>query len=339
MTDTLFKLNHPWSIYLREPISSYTKYSIYHSELLRLLDFIVNLNINIKNIKDNRVQLTNFIIGTPMEDALHKQNCSNIYMFQWQQLFPYHITKFINYHEKLNNYVNINIIIISPDDIFMDENYKEPLFTSQCMDYKFTKVKNREYNYSKEKLTIKIDIFTCPFPQLEKNKLTILKSDELIKKIALYQLDTLAPSLDDIKFIDNFYEHIESIASNPSSNMIINSYATFRNVREYDNYGLFKSLLELANKYKIIATEWSFSENNYFTKIMSTIKFTTDYIKYAVSYIDPCYSRSLIEKYEKISLFETKKNSADIAMGKIVVCILIKFPYNKLVLRKIKYMR
>lgn len=308
MTDSTLKLNHPWSIYLREPISSYTKYSIYHSELLRLLDFLKNLNTNIKNIKEDRVQLTNFIIGTPMEDALHKKNCSNIYMFQWQQLFPYHITKFINYYEKLNNDVNVNIIIISPDDIFMDENYKEPLFTSKSTDYKFTKVKNREYNYSKEKVTIKIDIFTCPFPQLEKNKLIIRKSDELIKKIATYELDSLAPSLDDIKFIEKFYENIESIASNPLSNMIINSYATFRNVREYDNYGLFTSLLELANKYKIIATEWNFSENNYFTKIISKIKLTADYIKYDVSYIDPYYSRFLIEKYEKISLLETKKN-------------------------------
>jgi hypothetical protein len=355
MTDTTFKLNHPWTIYLREPLSSYTRYSIYHAELLRLLNFVQDLSTDIAHLKENqsekvldctssctreKVQLTNFIIGTPMEDALHKKNCSHIYMDQWQQLFPYHITKFINHYSKLDNDININVIIISPDDIFMDENYREPLFTTKCTDYTFTKIKNREYIYSEENLTIKIDIFTCPFPQLEKNAHLIHKSYELIKKTVTYELDSLAPTESDIDFIDCFYKSLELIASNPLSNMIINSWATFRNVREYDNFGLFKSLLELANKHKIIATEWGFSENNYFFKVLSSIKFTVDYIKYGVSYINPDFSPYLIEKYQKISPKEIaliKKDSFSVMAHKSVLCILIKFPYNKLVLRKIYY--
>jgi len=335
MSDTILTLNHPWKIYLREPISSYTKYCVYHKELIRLLQFVKSLDEHIINLKENQVQLTNFIIGTPMEDAIHKRNCSSAYIFQWQQLFPYHITNFIKHYTKLNNDINVNIIIISPDDIFMDDTYKEPLFMTHCTEYTFTKIKNREYIYSEKKLTIKINIFTCPFPQLETNKSVIQKSNILIEKIGTFELDTLAPSEDDIRFIDIFYSYIESIACNPLSNMIINSYATFRNVREYDNFGLFPSLLALANKHKIIATEWEFSENNYLTRIASGIKFTIDYLKYRVSYINPDYSGFVVKYYEDVSPMEIKKNNSDIAMGKILICILIKFPYNKLVLRKI----
>lgn len=337
MTDIMLTLNHPWSIYLREPISSYTKYKIYYAELLRLLNFTQKLNTNIQNLGENQIQLTNFIIGTPMEDALHKKNCSNVYIFQWQQLFPYHITKFINYYTKLKKDIIVEIVVISPDDIFMDDNYKEPLFMTYCVDYKFEKVKNREYVYSGENLTIKINIFTCPFPQLEQNKTYIMQSNRLIKVIGTYDLDCFAPSPDDIIFIEIFYEQLEAIASNPLSNMIINSYVTFRNVREYDNYGLFKSLLQLANKHKLIATEWRFSEDNHFTRIVSKINFTIDYLKYAVSYVNPDNYALTMEKYEKISPLKIKKNLSDIATGKLTLCILIKFPYNKLVLRKITY--
>ena len=97
-------------------------------------------------------------------------------------------------------------------------------------------------------------------------------------------------------------------------------------------------MLELANKHKIIATEWTFSENNYFSRIVSKIKFTVDHLKYLVSYVNPDYSGSPITNYEKISSTEIRKKLSDIAMGKMGICILIKFPYNKLVLRKIRYM-
>jgi hypothetical protein len=337
MTEMTLKLNHPWSIYYCEPISSYTKYDTYYKELERLLVHIENLSNRIKELGETDAQLTNFIIGTPMEDALQKKHCGKNYIYQWQQLFPYHITNFINHNMSLDKDISVNIIIISPDDIFMDENYREPLFMTECEDYEFIKFGNRDYVYIEKKLKIKIDIFTCPFPQLEKDKFVIEKSNELIKKVGNYQIENFAPSEDDKKFISNFYDYLEMIASNPLSNMIINSYAIFRNVREYDNYGLFSSLLELADKYKIIATEWTFSENNYFNKIVSKINFTVDYIKYFVSYINPEYSGYRIDKYQDISREEIKKRSSEIIMGKLVLCILIDFPYGNLLLKKIKY--
>ena len=348
MCDPVLQLNHPWKIYLREPLSSYTRYSTYHSELLRLLEFVNRLNTNIVDIKENQVQLTNFIIGTPMEDAFHREKeianqmkriFSFPFLFQWQQLFPTHIKKFINHYSKFDNDININIIIISPDEIFMDENYKEPLFTtcSKCFD--FTKIANREYIYSEDKLTIKIDIFTCPFPQLEKNMDIITRYNAFIQKIPDFELKSLAPTEFDIRFIDNFYEIIESIASNPASNMIINSHATFKNVSGYENYGLFPSLLELANKHQIIATEWNFLETNFLTRIISKVKFTVNYIKYELSYLDPDESIHMLTDYTKILSSDIKKlNDVWIRSKMQKLCIIMKFPYNKLVMREINYL-
>lgn len=338
MSDHRIILNHPWSLYLREPLSSYTRYSVYHSELLRLFEFVKKINYNVSNLGESQVQLTNFIIGTAMEDALHKKHCSSEYLFQWQQLFPVHIKEFIEYNQNLDNDINIDIIIISPDDIFMDDSYVEPLFTSNCEKFKFLKIMNRKYICSMDNLTINVDIFTCPFPQLEKNEKLIHKYTTFIKNIPNFELDTMAPSDNDIKFISSFYEIIDLIASNPLSNMIINSYATFRNVREYDNYGLFPSLLDIANKYKIIATEWGFSENNFLTRIVSKINFTVDYIKYSLSYLDCDECNFMAIEYESISSLEIKKNKDYRTSGTHPqICIMLEYPDTKLILKKINY--
>jgi hypothetical protein len=338
MCDPVFQLNHPWKIYLREPLSSYTRYSTYHSELTRLLEFVDRLNFNIHNLAESQVQLTNFIIGTPMEDALHKKVCSLEFLFQWQQLFPTHIKKFIDYYSKFDNEININIIIISPDEIFMDEDYKEPLFTTCSKHFKFIKIANREYIYSKDKVTIKVDIFTCPFPQLETNTNIIQRYNAFIKKIPDYELESLAPTDNDIKFINIFYESLGSIAACPASNMIINSYVTFKNVTGYENYGLFPSLLELANKYKIIATEWTFLENNFLTRIVSKINYTVNYLKYSLSYLDPVETVYMLAEYKKISSIQIKNLIDDwYCTKKPKLCIIMKFPYNKLVMREINY--
>ena len=53
MSEVEYKLNHPWSIYFQEPISSYTKYSVYYIELLKLLDFFKNLTTFILNLKSS----------------------------------------------------------------------------------------------------------------------------------------------------------------------------------------------------------------------------------------------------------------------------------------------
>lgn len=336
-----FVLNHPWKIYLNEPISSYTEYDIYYKELNRFYKFVELYNEYLDKLKEDDVCLTILILGTPMEAALHNNQCSKIYEFQWQQLLPKNVFDFIKHYKKLNNNININIIIVSPDNIFMDEYYKEPLFTIKCDDCKFTKIKNREYIHMSDKLIIKVDIFTCPFPQLETNTNIINKINIFIKKFYEdYKIMDYSPTEEDITFINNFYEYFESICKNPKSNLLINSYAVFRNVREYDNYGLFPTLLEVADRNKIIATEWHFDEKNFKSTIVSKNDLNINYVYFKVSYVEPIYMPLILTEYVKTNIEEIRKLKKEYNdCGKLAneICILIKVPYKKIVYKKIKY--
>lgn len=334
------QLNHPWTIYHSEVMSSYIKYSVYYEELIRLREYFSQLVNEITHLTDDQVVLNNIIIGTPMECEIHKKQLNSKYFFQWQQLFPVYINDFLDMYETKGKYPIVNNIIISPDEIFMDLDYNEPVFT-RLSGFDFVKISNRKYQCINSSFTINVNIFTCPFPQLETRTAIIEKINTFVKLHLLeYPIKDFNPSASDIKFVNEFYSLIEILASNTmlneQINLVICSYATFRNIRDYDNYGLFYSLLELANKYKIIATEWSFSESNYKLKIVSKIKPTVDYINYLISYIDPTYSGDFFTYYEDLTkeqLRELKKitNYYDLIN---FVCIKISFPYNNLKYQK-----
>jgi hypothetical protein len=330
----IYELNHPWSIYFQEPVSSYTKYSKYYEELIRLPYFLKKIYEKKDELNEKNVQLTNFIIGTSMESALQNGHYLDTIKYQWQQLFPKHIYDFVKHYEKFDNDINVNIIIISPDDIFMDDSYCEPIFTKKCEKFKFVKIKNREYICINERVTIKIDIFSCPFPQLETRKNIIDKYNSFIEKNDIFEITNYTPTESDKKFINNFYSDIELIFAEPKFNVIINSYATFRNIRDYDNFGLFPDLLKLAIKYKIIATEWTFDERNFKYRILSNCKYTVDFLNFKVSYIDPLYSPGLISSYTKITREQIRKIKKEDKQVFEAICLLIKFPYGKIVYKK-----
>jgi hypothetical protein len=329
------KLNHPWTIYHSEMLSSYIKYSIYYEELDKLFKYFSRLVDTVKELPDSSAILNTLIVGTPMECALQQKSSMS---FQWQQLFPVHINDFVDYCENEKKYGIVNICIVSPDDTFMDLHYKEPLFT-KCSGLDFTKVEPRHYLCTSPNFEIRVNIFTCPFPQLETRTDVIQKVNLFVKShVPDFAIQDFTPNDSDIKFINDFYSLLETLGSNPKSNIIINSYATFRNVREYDNYGLFPSLLKFANKYGIIATEWNFLESNFKTKIVSKIPMTIDYINYRVSYVDFSHSSVLFADYEDLSvekLRELKKmyNMYDLME---IVCIVIVFDTSgpKLVYRR-----
>jgi len=318
-------LNHPYTIYPREPTSAYTKYRLYNVELYRLYNSIIELSTKIEDMEEHKNQLTVLILGTPMESALHKGDCNKTYIFQWEQLFPNFIFEFVEFYKK---HITVNIIIISPDDIFMDDTYNEPLFTEHCEDFDFIKIKNREYIHRNEidDIEIKIDIFTCPFPQLETRSDVIYNCNRFIKENPFLEIEDYTPTETDVIFITEFYTQIERIAKNKKSNLIINSYATFRNI-DTDVYGLFPTLLKVANEYKIIATEWSFKEKNYEMRIVSRIPYTVNHIKYLISYVHPCYLSSLsISDFTEFEPIDFKKKEVEPKN----ISILIKFPYYKM---------
>jgi hypothetical protein len=291
---------------------------------------MIKMNELKDEINETKVQLTNFIIGTSMESALQKEFYLDTQDYQWQQLFPKHITDFIKYYKNFDNDINVNIIIISPEDIFMDDYYQEPLFTTKCKDFKFDKIKNREYICIYQQITIKINIFTCPFPQLETRTDIIDKYNFFIKTHKIYGIEDLTPSISDVNFINNFYSQIKLLFAEKKFNVIVNSYATFRNIRLYDNFGLFSTLLKLAIEYKIIATEWIFNEYNFKYRMLSCGSCKVNFINFGVSYIDPLYTPHLFLKYTKITKEEVKKIKNELN-DKILdrICILLKFPYGK----------
>ena len=270
------ELNHPFFIYPRGFMSEYNDYNHFRKEVKRLSEFINNLPNEINEQNDNGVQiLIPFIIGSPMEDSLSKSNTSKDNYFQFRQLFPNYINNFIQSNPD-NKF--IQIIIISPDNIFSPETNKKPLFMLyESFDFVLTNL--NEYVYTEEKITIKINIFNCPVPCLETRTILINRYDRLINdmKTNLYNINTYKQTLTDIDFINNFYSSLNilfSLNTNPSIKIVINSWVSFKNLDGIsEKYNMFPKILKLANEYNIIASEWEFIDELFYTKIVSQYKF------------------------------------------------------------------
>ncbi|AYV79957.1 MAG: hypothetical protein Gaeavirus3_11 [Gaeavirus sp.] len=326
-------LNHPWFIYPQEPLSEYVSYNIYRSEITRLYDYIRTLDIN-----SGDTTLTNFVLGTPMEAAIHAKETTC--KFQWQQLYPSHINEFIFHHLNSDKPTYINLIIISPDELFMDKNYKEPLFLSHT-DYEFTKIRNREYISKFDNVTINVNIFTCPFPHLDIREDIYASYDRILEKNNILDIETFKPSNDDNTFVNEFYEAFERIAistsTNPNHIIIVNSYVAFRNISGLGGYALFPKLLEIANKYKIICTEWNMIDSMFTSKIISSIEFNDiDCINNYLTYLDADYCCFIISEYKKIET-NTDINNYYCPIEKPRTCLTLKFPLS-LELVEIEYM-
>lgn len=266
-------INHPWFVYPRGFMSEYNNYTHYRNETNRLFRFIsaLKLEINEKYL-DNKI-LIPLVIGSSMEDALAKSNTSfEDNYFQHRQLFPCYINKFIEKYYMDKKF--IQVIIISPDNIFLS-NHK-PYFTI-LDNYRFIETEMNEYVYTDENITIKVNIFNCPMPCINTNKNTRL---ELVLKSLPsnpFEIETYEQNYCDLEFIQKFYLIIDELFSQiltHSVYFIINSWVCFKNIGGCaEKFGMFPELLNLANKYNIIATEWNFIDELFFTIIVSNYKF------------------------------------------------------------------
>jgi hypothetical protein len=77
------KLNHPWYVY---PRGGYDDYSLYKLEIIRLINFLEDLEK-----KNYEITLLNLILGTMFEEE--EKSKKDLDRITWQQLFPYHIQK------------------------------------------------------------------------------------------------------------------------------------------------------------------------------------------------------------------------------------------------------
>lgn len=269
------ELNHPWFIYPRGFMSEYNDYSHFRNESIKMYKFIDSLPDKIeKNHLDEDI-LIPFIIGSPMEDALSKSNSREENLFQYTQLFPNYINNFIQCKK---NKKFIQIIIISPDTIFNYESNKKPFFTIYGK-YDFVCTNINEYIYTDSEIEIRINIFNCMIPCIELRTQIIKKYDTIINKNKSYDIGIMSyrQTDNDLEFIKNFYccvEKLFNFITNLNFKIIINSWVSFKNLDGIaEKFNMFPKILELANKYNIIATEWEFVDELFYTKIISQYKF------------------------------------------------------------------
>ncbi len=278
--DINFELNHPYFLYPGGPLSEYTNYKIYNKELLRLYEYLKQINNLInhyKNIPSNYI-LVPVIIGSPMEQAIKSKYSEPNTFYQWQQLFPDYINNFINCFSKKNNSkIYVFIIIVSPDNIFSDSFTHDPFFT--YISYEFKKISKNNYEFSDNNLTICVNIFNCPFPSQDARIEVFNKMNNLINKFnsdfSNIEIKLYTQTENDLLFINNFYILLEELYKNnnyKNISIIVNSWACFKNLCGFDGLKMFPKVLELANIYNIIVTEWIYKDNLFLTKVVSVFK-------------------------------------------------------------------
>lgn len=313
-------LNHPWYIYPHAFMSEYNNYDLYRSETNRLNKFIINLIEQIKFNCDNNIKsLISLQLGSAMEDALANFHTSQSNLFQYQQLYPNYINNFIICNSNsdaisetnldANSDTNLNkkfvqIIIISPDEIFNKNNFL-PFFT-KLLPNKFVKINKYEYLCQYNNITIKINIFNCPFPHFDNRTTYISKYNYAIQHLQsnIYNINNFEPTVNDCIFIDNFYLNLDELFKN-NPIIIINSWVSFKNLCSIrNNYNMFPELLKLANKYNIIATEWDYKDDCFFCKIVSSYYIQTHIQKFKnIIYISENldnFDETILIKYNKI---------------------------------------
>ncbi len=310
------KLNHPFFIYPRGFLSEYNDYKHYRNEVVRLNQFIEELTLDImKNHSDKEI-LIPFIIGSSMEDSIYNSNTNKNNYFQISQLFPNYINNFIQSND---NNKFIQVVIISPDAIFSQQFNKKPYFISN-VSFEFIQTNLNEYIYSNENITIKINIFNCPMPCLELRSEAIIRYDNMINFLDnnYYNINTYKQTTYDVEFIEIFYLNLNELFSLINRihgiKIIINSWVSFKNLDGISNkYNMFPKILELANKYNIIATEWEFIDEQFFTKIISNYKFGNK--NFIGCHIDYVFDELILPKhvvnmnFDLNNLFEIDFNS------------------------------
>lgn len=251
-------LSNPYFLYPGSPFRGYHNYDLYNSEVLRLVEFI----------KDQPfADLTHINIGAAMEERTSSVEYKKY--FHWKQLFPTHVQDFIL--STKNKEKRTQIITISPNITFSDQDYVEPSFLSISDHvFKWKKIENRKY--VSEKYNVSIDIFYTMMPhnEIDRNKAIMAKIvmlkmvDEVPWVMKLKQTDY------DIEFIKNFYDRLESwFESINEKNGVITifSYAVFNEgtpFTQYNRYNMFNEIKRFFNKEnnKRLLCEWVYELDN-----------------------------------------------------------------------------
>lgn len=289
------KLNHPWYVY---PRGGYTDDTLYKKEIIRLINFLEDLEK-----KMDKITLLNIILGTMLEEEENPLKYLN--RFTWQQLFPYHIQKMYEDMVKNNSKGFIQIIIISPDDFINKEDYV-PRFANKIYNKNFNFIKERKgvWIHKFKDITIKANIFCCPMPSIDTR---FNLKDEFKKR---YGLDEkLKPNIYDYCCVNKFYSLLDNLTQKILT--VINNWVKFLNPAPEWPTGIdmFLELKKIINKNKIIITYWlstfKVCDTRYISLHNWKYKKEYSYIKpESLSDIDPLFIISDI-------ICENKKNNTN----------------------------
>lgn len=254
------ELNYPFGSYPKFPFSGYHDILTYNYELVRLNNYILNLQKQISESKENI--LLHITIGTAMEEYLHVKKKSIEY--QWKQLIPDHIFNILDQDRKIYH------IVISPDCTLAKNTFIKPEFFKYiCDDDNIKNVNDREFQYSN--LNIAFFCTQMPSEHFEKNN---KKIDYLEKNIqGDMNFKQYRQTSNDVDYIKNFYDNLSSLINTVNDNKGLVSCFSFAvfyyntensQVRNYQMFPEIKNIFsETKNKSRILA-EWIYKEDCYF---------------------------------------------------------------------------
>ena len=250
------QLSYPYFLYPGFPFHGYRNIFQYNINIIKLKNYIDSLINEI-----NEPIILHFSFGAIMEEYLSEYN-DNEYIYQWRQLFPYHLE---NCLKKFNNIKMIHIII-SPNKTFeFGPFYKSPLFVNLSditfIDDNMGTIHTSEYNF-----TTKIFNTMMPSKDINNNKFI----NEINKQNLLFDfnINDYKQIEIDINFINDFYQSLNNLINkvNTYRGCVTGfSYAVFNtsnNRSSFNNYNLFREIISVFNNNSTLLCEWDFNNFN-----------------------------------------------------------------------------
>jgi hypothetical protein len=288
--DTAYNLNNPFSLYPSGLASPYSYIETYISEVNRLNDYITSFD------HTREKQLFHLTVGAAMEEYLvsnlDEAKSKNV-TYQWRQLFPFWLDKYI----QTNKDANVTLVIVSPNISFYQEECKaDPIFIEKTNDIYNWITGGSGMEYTSKNYNVTVKLFYTLFPHkceynekyMKRMKLDINKSSkELFMRILQTNEDKL--------FIKRFYENIHCLFQKIISNkgfISCYSYAVFnihtRNAAFGYKFKMFRELLYTLKRFpkkNIHVCEWMFSYGCYVVTDLINKSHVDDY--FSISYIKP----------------------------------------------------
>lgn len=274
------KLNFPYYTYPGIPHCGYHDIDHYNSELLRLKS---EFELLITRTDEDTPILFHLTIGAAMEEY-QKLAESTSYDFQWQQLFPFHIRRFIKENKYKRKIVHF---IVSPNEHFAKSG-DIPFFIQKTPEFEW-EIVGKSY-YSK-KFNYEVHIFCTMMPTIDLRNSEILdrleKFDHLKNAMGIYR-----QTIFDREFTEKFYEYVNGAISEIIRHNGIAACFSFAVFNADSDRGklrdflMFPKITKIFDNHKCILAEWIFRATCYILVLRKPLSHT----RLQLSYVEPTTS-------------------------------------------------